>query len=372
MTPARQDEPRNSPYRGPSASVIVPFHRNLSYLERCLEALASRPPTVDVIVASDGAVENCETLAHRYGARVVHLVPRCGPAAARNRAAAVATGEILIFVDADVVVAEGALGTMLSRFDEDQEVAAVFGSYDDDPDAKGFFSQYKNLAHAFVHRAAAGDVPSFWAGFGGIRANVFCALGGFDETYTRPCIEDIELGSRLAASGYRAVIDLGLRACHLKRWTFVSMVLSDVRDRGIPWTRLILRSRHFPSALNIDRSSRASVALCWAGLICAALAAADRRWLIGSGLALAAVLWMNRTFYRFLAARRGVMFALRGAAVHVLYHLYNGVSFAIGAAGHFLTNGRGLTRVPAGQRDLAQAESCPAKVTSDHATPGTS
>jgi hypothetical protein len=38
-----------------SATVIVPFHNNLDYLARCLEALASRPPGVDVIVASDGA-----------------------------------------------------------------------------------------------------------------------------------------------------------------------------------------------------------------------------------------------------------------------------------------------------------------------------
>ena len=96
------------------------------------------------------------------------------------------------------------------------------------------------------------------------------------------------------------------------------MVQSDVRDRGIPWTRLILQSRDFPSTLNIDRGSRASVALCWSAVICAALAPFDRRWLIPAGLALFTALWRNRRLYRFLAARRGGWFALRGAAVHVL------------------------------------------------------
>ena len=350
----------NAPDAGLTASVIIPFHRNLDFLERSLAALASRPASVDVMVAADGAPESCEALAHRYGARVVQLATRSGPAAARNRAAESARGEILIFVDADVVVAEGALAAMMARFADDPHIASVFGSYDDDPHAPGFFSQYKNLAHAFVHRAAAGDVPTFWAGFGGIRKSAFRAVGGFDASYTRPCIEDIELGRRLTAHGYRVVIDPRLRACHLKRWTFVSMVQSDVRDRGIPWTRLILQSRDFPSTLNIDRGARVSVALCWMGAVCAALAAVDWRWSMLSGVMFVTALWINRALYGFLAERRGGWFALRGAAVHTLYHLYNGVSFVIGAAGHFAALRRTSATPPR------------ADVNSHHATPGTS
>jgi cellulose synthase/poly-beta-1,6-N-acetylglucosamine synthase-like glycosyltransferase len=198
----------------------------------------------------------------------------------------IARGEILIFVDADVVVAEGAVAAMVSRFREDDGIAAVFGSYDDHPGAPGYFSQYKNLAHAFVHRTAAVDVPTFWAGFGGIRAAVFRAVNGFDESYTRPCIEDIELGTRLAAGGWRTVVDPSLQACHLKPWTFVSMVRSDIRDRAIPWTRLILQSRQFPAALNIDWRARASVALCWTAIICLLCSL-----LVPAALTIAALAW---------------------------------------------------------------------------------
>jgi len=355
-----------------SASVIVPFHHNLEYLERCLRALASVPPGVEVIVVSDGAPESCVATARRYGARVVHRDTCSGPAVARNYAAASASGEILIFVDADVVVAEGAVAALIARFNERPDIAAIFGSYDDDPHAQGFFSQYKNLAHAFVHRAAAGDVPTFWTGFGGIRADVFRAVRGFDENYARPCIEDIELGRRLTASGHRVIIDPSLQACHLKRWTFVSMVRSDVRDRGIPWTRLILQSGQFPSTLNIDRRSRASVALCWAGAICAALALVDVRWLIASAALFAVTLWMNRGVYQFLAERRGSTFAVRGAAVHLLYHLYNGVSFVIGVAAHCWTPRSGLERTAGNPARLAPLASRRADVNSPrHATPGT-
>jgi hypothetical protein len=353
------------------ASVIVPFHRNLDYLERCLRGLASRPAAVEVIVASDGALEDCEALAHRYKARVVHLATNCGPAAARNRAAASAAGGILIFVDADVVVAKNGLRAMLARFAEDKDVAAVFGGYDDEPDGRGFFSQYKNLAHAFVHRAASGDVPTFWAGFGGVRADVFRRVGGFDETYTRPCIEDIELGTRLSANGYRVVVDGGLQACHLKQWTFMSMVRSDVRDRGIPWTRLILQSRCFPPTLNIDRGSRASVALSWTGVIGMAQAPLDWRWIAVATLALIATLWINRNLYGFLAAHRGVRFAMRGAGVHLIYHLYSGVAFLIGAAAHFMINRGGVPSGAVVERALVSAVAPRAKVNSCQASPGT-
>lgn len=318
-----------------SCSVIVPFHRGLTQLERCLGALASRPDAAEIIVASDGAEEPCEPLAVRYGARVVRLAARSGPAAARNRAAAAANGAILIFVDSDVVVARGALEAMLSRFAREPGVAAIFGTYDDNPACPDFFSQYKNLTHAFVHRSADRGVASFWAGFGGIRAGVFASVGGFDERFTRPCIEDIELGGRLAAAGHCILVDNRLHACHLKRWTFRSMVVSDIRDRGVPWTRLILSSGRFPSSLNIEWRARASVILAAAALLCLCLAPIQTALLLPAAAAIAAILFQHRRLYAFLAERRGWSFAVRGAAVHLLYHLYNGVSFGIGAALHY-------------------------------------
>jgi hypothetical protein len=48
---------------------------------------------------------------------------------------------------------------------------------------------------------------------------------------------------------------------HLKRWTFWSLVKTDILDRGIPWTELILRDRFMPNDLNLQLSQRVSVAL---------------------------------------------------------------------------------------------------------------
>ncbi|MCH8154520.1 MAG: glycosyltransferase, partial [Proteobacteria bacterium] len=122
--------------------------------------------------------------------------PPSRTARARNRGALKASGEFLAFIDADVVVHDDTLARMVAAFGANPGVAGVFGCYDDSPDDSGFISQYKNLAHRYVHQDSHGEVPTFWSGCGAIRRSVFIEFGGFDEErYPRPAIEDIELGT---------------------------------------------------------------------------------------------------------------------------------------------------------------------------------
>src|SRR6185503_14735341 len=128
-----------------SATVIIPFHRNLQHLELSLRAVRRSMPDVEIIVAADGAQDDCHPLAVSCQARVVEIPGPSGPACARNRAAAVARGAILMFVDSDVVVAPDALPGMLTLLEHEPEVAGVFGAYDHAPAEKNFMSQYRNL-----------------------------------------------------------------------------------------------------------------------------------------------------------------------------------------------------------------------------------
>jgi len=132
---------------------------------------------------------------------VIALAERHGPAYARNRGAELARGDILFFVDADVVLAADATAQVRDAFREDPQLAAVFGSYDDAPAATNFLSRYKNLLHHHVHQTSRADASTFWAGCGAIRAAMLARAGGFDESFRRPSIEDIELGRRLRRAG---------------------------------------------------------------------------------------------------------------------------------------------------------------------------
>ncbi len=330
-------------------SVIVPVHNAASLLDRCLESVArSEFGDFECIVVDDGSTDDIDRVAAQRGAALVRLDDRGGPARARNRGAERACGEILVFLDADVCVHADTLGRVAAHFREHPETDALMGSYDDQPADPGFVSQYKNLFHHYVHQSSRSEAWTFWAGCGAIRREVFAAMRGFEESYRRPCVEDIELGLRLRAAGHRIDLNRRLQVTHLKRWTFRSLVRTDVVDRGIPWFLLMLRARTMPPDLNITRAHRFSVVLvCAMVLLCVgavtghliparlSAAALSPGEILTVLLALAGGLFLlNFDLYRFFARKRGVPFAAGAVPLHWLYYGYCGLAVGVALCVH--------------------------------------
>jgi len=246
----------------PSITVIIPVYNAGEQLRECLRGLqASSYRPAECIVVDDCSADASAGVARELGATVISTGRRSGPARARNLGAKHARGELLLFLDADVRVHPDTLERVAHAFAADPELDALIGSYDDSPDSPDFISQYKNLMHSFVHQTARQQAGTFWSGCGAIRKSVFEAAGGFDESFVRPSIEDIELGYRLHAAGRKIVLDRTVQVTHLKHWSFWSLLKTDILDRGIPWTELIYRDRHMPNDLNLHLSQRISVAL---------------------------------------------------------------------------------------------------------------
>ncbi len=240
-------------------SVIIPNYNGSGTLKRCLEAVRSSSyQTYECIVVDDGSTDNSIEVAKELANQVVVLEGGpSGPAHARNLGAQAACGDIIFFVDADVVMYPDTLQKIAVSFSGSSELAAVFGSYDDLPGDGQFLSQYKNLFHHFVHQQANENSNSFWSGCGAIRREIFHELGGFDTVkYPYPSIEDIELGRRLVVKGYKILINKTIQVKHLKRWTLSNLVKTDVFDRGIPWTQLVIADRKIPNDLNLESSQR--------------------------------------------------------------------------------------------------------------------
>ena len=325
-------------------TAIVPFHANAGHLEQCLVAIRRSMPAAAIIVAADGAVEDCRPLAHSSQARVIEIRGPLGPAVARNRAAAQADADVLVFVDADVVVAPGAIQGMCDLLDTSPDVAAVFGAYDHVPPERNFMSQFKNLSHAYVHEAGRPDARTFWAGLGAIRASVFRMVGGFDERFRRPSIEDIELGYRLVAAGHHIRLDPRFRGTHLKRWTLRSCIVTDLRARGIPWTQLLLRRDSVPDDLNTRHELRLSVVAACAAFAFLMMLVVTPWATFGVVLAVVALVALNLDYYRWFARHRGPLFAVRVVGVHLVHHLCNAVSVIAGTVLHLA--GRAGLRLP--------------------------
>jgi GT2 family glycosyltransferase len=311
-------------------SIIVPFLANLEQLRLTLSAVRASMADAEIVVAADAPRDECQPLAAEYGAAIVAVEGPSGPATARNRAAAVASGDVLLFVDADVVPAPDALPGMCRLLEEESDLSGVFGAYDLAPSARNFLSQLKNLSHAYVHRMGAGDASTFWAGLGAMRAEVFRSVGGFDERFRRPSVEDIDLGYRVVARGHRLRLAPQFQGTHLKHWTMLSTLTTDVVRRGIPWTQLIYRYGPPRNRLNLSVALRVSVICAYVLLVTLPLVPFVRLAPVVAATALLALIGLNMPYYAWLARHRGAAFAIRAVPAHWVHHLCNGLSFAIG------------------------------------------
>ncbi len=332
----RSDDVRANPPSDPGVStttqevsVIIPARAASATLPRCLQAIeeADAAPG-EVIVVIDGRDDDLAAIARSYKVKVMELPTARGAAAARNAGAAAARGSILFFVDADVVIAGGAIGEAAHSLREHPEWSAVFGSYDDHPGAKNFVSQYKGLLNHYVHQTIRGEASTFWTAMGAIRRDVFLNFGGFEESSR---LEDIEIGYRLRSAGHRIGFNHHMFAKHLKRWTIGSLIRSDIFDRALPWTELILQYRNSARDLNLDSTNRRSV--IWVFVMLSAAIASAFFPMISLpiiAIAMVALLILNRKLYGFFYRSRGLMFVCRAILLHWLYYFYGGLSFLIG------------------------------------------
>lgn len=279
-------------------SVVVPATDGPATLARCTAAIAAASAPPDEVIVVDGPA----TLS---------------AAAARNVGVHRATGDVIVFIDADVEIHHDAFARIRATFEDRPGLTAVYGSYDDAPAVRSTVSAFRNLMHHHVHVDGAGPAETFWTGLGAVRRDRFLGVGGFDEErYPHPSIEDIELGRRLINAGGEIRLDPTIQGKHLKRWTMRSMVWTDFARRGVPWTALQIRERRASSTLNLGWRHRLS-ALSW--LIVVVGASLAQPFLALAGVA--NLVALNHAFYHLLLQRLGLVRAVAGVGLHGIHHL---------------------------------------------------
>ncbi len=329
-------------------SIIIPVYRGGDAFRRCLESVdAFGALAHEVIIVVDGDDAESAVIAAAFGRKPLQLAVNAGPAKARNVGAAMASGGILFFLDADVALGPETLHQLQLAF-ENPALDALIGSYDDAPGAPNFLSQYKNLLHHYTHQHARGRASTFWGACGVIRRSVFEAVDGFDETYRTPSIEDIELGYRLTRYGYRIDLNKNVQVKHLKRWGIRSLLKADFFYRALPWTQLIWRDRNFVNDLNLDTNSRLSVLSVYLMVGLMLIAPWYPALAIPSVAFGGLLLFLNASVYRFFWQKRSLIFALKVVPWHWLYYAYSGIAFVIGTLQYWV------------RQDLSLAWSTPA------------
>jgi glycosyltransferase involved in cell wall biosynthesis len=323
-------------------SVVVPGHNASGTLRSSLQSLRSQDwpkEFLEIIYVDDASTDDSIEAASGLADRIVRLPDsRSGPAGARNAGAQEASGEFLVFVDADVLAPPDTIRALVNLLMNDEQLDAVFGSYDSEPLDRKVVSQYRNLLHHFVHQTSRQNASTFWAGCGAIRKSSFERAGRFDaDRYHSAMIEDIELGHRMRALGMRIRLQPSIQVKHLKRWTLFQIMRADIFYRGIPWMRLLFQESQ-PSGelgdLNLKMSGAVSVALAWTGVLLLPFLFWSPMLLGVMGVIFGIGFYVNLRTFQFFWKIRGPRFALKIIPLHILYDLYNGASFIAGLVCH--------------------------------------
>jgi cellulose synthase/poly-beta-1,6-N-acetylglucosamine synthase-like glycosyltransferase len=321
----------------PTVSILIPAYNEADCIAATIEnKLAQDYPAdrLQIIVVSDASDDGTDDIVPRYatqGVRLLRRSQRQGKAAALNEAVSQATGEIIVFSDANSTFATDAVRRLVENF-ADPRVGYVTGNLEyrhtgeTSGRGSGAYMRYENCLRRLESRV--GSVIGVNGGVDAMRRALYRDVPAEQ-------ITDFVLPLRVIAAGYRVVFDERAQSCE-----FANTELgSEFRMR----VRVALRALHglayVREALNVLRRPLAAFCIVshkilrYASFVFLALALALNALLAPHSPFLAALLVCQIAFYALaLAGLSGALpGALRSLTALPTYFLVSNVAFGIAA-----------------------------------------
>jgi len=178
-----------------TVSVIIPTLQEENYIEKTLSNLQKVTTPIEIVVVDGGSSDKTLEIAKRFTDKVYSIRKR-GISTGRNYGAKHANGDILIFLDTDVIFPLDFVEKTQKVFEDSTVVGATCNIMPSHfrLDATLFFYFYNKLLKVFTKIK-----PHSRGEFFAVRKSVFLRVKGFDENM--PCLEDHDLANRLSKLG---------------------------------------------------------------------------------------------------------------------------------------------------------------------------
>ena len=211
--------------------MVIPAYNAEATLERCLDSLQRQSFAPFQLILVDDCSSDCTAaLASSRGIEVVSFHDRAGPAEARNRGADISQGDVILFIDSDVVAPRDLLERMGDIFVSEDGVAAVQTLYSPDCPAEDMVSRYQNFYYFFaLDRMESGSTATFATWCAAVRKDAFREAGGFNTSIPEPTVEDEELGYEIADRGGRILLAKDIRVTHLASYSLPQFISRRLR-----------------------------------------------------------------------------------------------------------------------------------------------
>lgn len=298
-------------------AVIIPARNAEKTLHECLAAVRSQlPRPKQIIVVNDDSRDGTAAIADFHGCELVHVSIRDGAMKPRLEGARHASAQVLVFIDADVVVPPGTFARILGQFSDDA-LAALTGRLSRVSRVGGFFSRFKNEYMHEIFGRRAGHADFLYGSIFAVRAEELIYFDPLTKPFTD--VADSELGFLLTMRGRKIILDPDLQVEHLKRHGLTSILKNDF---VIPFMfmRLLMTYRTAPARHRYRRFSHAQLSQVFGcasallGFTLAVLACLTGQlvllWVSSVCFALLYAIW-GRFFLRLLSS--DPVFALQAA-----------------------------------------------------------
>ncbi len=242
----------------PRASIVIPVYNHFPHTLACLRALAGHPSsaTCEVIVVDDGSSDQTQAaLTQVAGLRYHRRRENGGFIAACNDGAALAHGEVLVFLNNDTVPQPGWLDALLQTFDAQPDVGLVGAQllYPDGrlqeaggvvfADGSGWnYGRFESAADPrFTYLR---DIDYASGAAIAIPRTLFQQIGGFDTRYSPAYYEDTNLAFAVREAGRRVVYQPAARVVHDEGTTSGTDESSGIKACQARNRRLFAEHRH--------------------------------------------------------------------------------------------------------------------------------
>lgn len=190
-------------------SIIIPTLNEEKIIEKTLSYIRDLPKNEFEIIVSDGnSIDKTPELAKKYADKIVVLSNKHTIGASRNFGAKNASGDFLVFLDADVFVfdAYNFFKKALAEFEQDEKLVALTSRLEILPENSTLIDKFFHFLINFIHWFSS-NILNFGNASGEfqmIKKEAFFKIGGFNENLV--VSEDVDLFFRLSRMGKVKVV----------------------------------------------------------------------------------------------------------------------------------------------------------------------
>src|SRR5262245_24196972 len=210
----------------PKVSVIIPTKNRSALLAEAIERIESQTvprEQYEVIVIDNDSTDDTrqvlEQKARTYSNLKYGLQEKPGPAATRNTGLRLANAEVVLFIDDDVNATHSLVQAHFEchqRIPNASVIGAVELTWDNTTDPFLRYLRDHRILNPYTPSKGPIDFSYYHTCNVSTPTNVLLNVGGFNESFQIPAMEDIELGYRLEKAGSRMVFAPDAKAVHYR------------------------------------------------------------------------------------------------------------------------------------------------------------